>query len=93
MEFGSSWRMKCCRGRNKCLFVYLTTMDDSADALESFRGNTHGFHILITDMTIPKIAGVKLAKQARGIRSDVPIILCTGYREILAKETIKAGEI
>jgi two-component SAPR family response regulator len=57
-------------------------MDDSADALESFGGNAHDFDILNTDMTMPKIAGMELAKQALGMRSDVPIILCSGYREI-----------
>ena len=62
--------------------IYLTAMDDSADALESFGGNAHVFDILNTDMTMPKIAGMELAKQALGMRSDVPIILCSGYREI-----------
>jgi two-component SAPR family response regulator len=79
--------------RNEYLFIYLTAMDDSTDALESLRENSHGFDILITDMTMLKIAGVELAKQARGIRSDVPIILCSGYREIPAGKAIKAREI
>ena len=88
----TSWRMKCCRGEMSA-YLSLTAMDDSADALESFRGNTLGFDILNTDMTMPKIAGVELAKQALGIRSAVPIILCSGYGEILAGKSIKAREI
>jgi DNA-binding NtrC family response regulator len=68
-------------------------MDDSADAFEGFRRNNHGFDVLITDMTMPKIASMELAKQARGIRPDVPLILCTAYQGILEEEAIKAGEI
>ena len=32
-------------------------------------------------MTMPNMTGDKLAKEVKAIRSDVPVILCTGFSE------------
>ena len=39
------------------------------------------FDILVTDMTMPGMTGLDLASAALRIRSDLPVVLCTGYSD------------
>ncbi|MGA1870033.1 MAG: PAS domain S-box protein [bacterium] len=55
----------------------------SIEALETFRAEPTRFDLLITDQMMPKMMGVELVKEVRKIRSDIPIILCTGFEEII----------
>jgi nitrogen-specific signal transduction histidine kinase/CheY-like chemotaxis protein len=57
----------------------VTTRTSSIDALELFKEHPNKFDLVITDMTMPKLTGEDLAKELIGIRSDIPIILCTGF--------------
>jgi FixJ family two-component response regulator len=38
-------------------------------------------------MTMPNMTGDRLAKELMQIRADIPIVLCTGYSERIAKES------
>ncbi len=60
----------------------------SKQALQNLQNAHHGWDILITDMTMPGISGEELIKRAREINPDLPIILCTGYSEVLTQERI-----
>ena len=40
-------------------------------------------------MTMPKMTGTELAAKFREIRSDLPIILCTGYNANISELTAK----
>jgi two-component system, cell cycle sensor histidine kinase and response regulator CckA len=62
----------------------------SIEALEAFRNNPHGFDLVITDMTMPHMTGKDLAKEIMGIRSDIPIILCTGFSEQIDEQKAMA---
>jgi len=57
------------------------TQTNPVSALETFRLNPEQFDLIITDMTMPKMSGDQLAKEALSIREDIPIILCTGFSE------------
>ena len=37
-------------------------------------------------MTMPDMTGDQLANELSKIRSDIPIILCTGFSELMSKE-------
>lgn len=64
----------------------------SADALKVFENEPGGFDAIITDQTMPGMTGITLAKRIIEKRADVPVILCTGYSEVVSKEEIqKAG--
>jgi PAS domain S-box-containing protein len=54
---------------------------DSREALELFGENPQAFDLVITDQTMPRLTGIKLAEELLLIRPDVPIILCTGFSE------------
>ncbi|MBW2130550.1 MAG: PAS domain S-box protein [Deltaproteobacteria bacterium] len=65
----------------------------SLDALQAFRANPDKFDLVITDMTMPHMTGIELAREILGIRSNIPIILCTGFSELVSEETAKAAGI
>jgi CheY-like chemotaxis protein len=62
----------------------------SPAALESFRANPKEFDLIITDLTMPQLAGLDLAKACLSLRADIPIILCTGYSESITLERARA---
>ncbi|MBF0449426.1 MAG: PAS domain S-box protein [Candidatus Magnetomorum sp.] len=57
----------------------VTAKTSSIEALELFRSQPDGFDLVITDQTMPELTGEKLAKKLMEIRTDIPIIICTGY--------------
>ena len=65
----------------------VSTCTNSMEALELFRGKPDDFDLVITDMTMPKMTGDRLAVELMKIRSDIPVILCTGYSKKISDET------
>ena len=59
---------------------------NSLEALARIEQDPHSLDLLITDMTMPNLTGFELAKKALNIRPDLPIIICTGFSELLNKE-------
>lgn len=74
------------------LGYHVVVRTSSAEALEAFRAHPGQFDLVITDMTMPRITGVKLAEEMLCIRPDIPIILCTGFSpSINEEEALKIG--
>ena len=59
------------------------------DALERFSSKPDYFDLIITDMTMPQMTGVKLSEKLMDIRKDIPIIICTGYSALVDEEKAK----
>jgi CheY-like chemotaxis protein len=55
----------------------------SIEALETFKRDPGGFDLVVTDMTMPVLRGAELASEIIKIRPDIPIILCTGYSDLI----------
>ena len=68
------------------LGYHLTARRNSVEALELFRTRPDDFDLVITDMTMPHIRGDELARKMLNIRADIPIILCTGFSEMITEE-------
>ena len=64
----------------------VTTRTSSVEALELFRARHGDFDLVITDMTMPNMTGADLAREMLAIRPGLPVILCTGYSEIMTAE-------
>jgi PAS domain S-box-containing protein len=62
----------------------------SVEALEAFRAAPHRFNAVITDQTMPNLTGEALSHELLQIRSDLPIILCTGFSHMITPEKAKA---
>lgn len=61
------------------LGYHVTVRTSSAETLALFKQTPDDFDLLITDMTMPKMTGAKLALAVKEIRGDFPVILCTGH--------------
>ncbi|MBT8340898.1 MAG: PAS domain S-box protein [Desulfatitalea sp.] len=57
----------------------VTTRTSSIRALELFKSRPNDFDLVITDMTMPKMTGDKLAIELLKVRSNIPVIVCSGY--------------
>jgi PAS domain S-box-containing protein len=56
---------------------------DSNKALQTFKERPTDFDLIVTDMTMPRMTGTELSAEISKIRPDIPIILCTGYSELI----------
>lgn len=59
----------------------VSSFTDSTEALFAFEQDPAQFSIVVSDMTMPVMNGVDLLMTIRGIRNDIPMILCSGYNE------------
>ncbi len=70
----------------KSLGYRVAVTNSSEDALQRFREAPDAFDLVITDMTMPKMTGDKLARELMYHRPDLPVILCTGFSAQLSEE-------
>lgn len=59
----------------------VTVEHEPARALERLHAAAADFDVLFTDQTMPGMTGDMLARAARAVRADLPIVVCTGYSE------------
>jgi CheY-like chemotaxis protein len=65
------------------------TYESPVRALERVRREPEHFDLLITDLVMPELTGMDLAKVIWELRADLPIILLTGYTETLDEESAR----
>jgi CheY-like chemotaxis protein len=65
----------------------------SQAALAAFQEKPHRYDAVITDLNMPDLNGMELAKKISAIRPEVPIILCTGDRSAFTDEQLLASGI
>jgi PAS domain S-box-containing protein len=66
------------------------SLTSSVEALDIFSAQPNRYDLVITDMTMPHMTGETLAKELLAIRPDIPIILCTGFNEMISEDRAKA---
>ena len=72
--------------------VYYRT--NGMEALETFRRRLADkpFDLVVTDLTMPHLTGVELARELLDMEPNLPIILCTGFSEkINAEQAARLG--
>jgi DNA-binding NtrC family response regulator len=69
------------------------TFSSSVEAVAAFRAAPENWDLVITDQTMPKLTGMQLAAELRRIRADIPIILVSGFRDVLAPEQLRDAGI
>ena len=70
----------------------VTATTDSEEALEKIRAHPEQFDLLITDQTMPNMSGVELTREVHKIKPDMPVIMSTGYSDLVTKEeALKMG--
>ncbi len=71
----------------------VTTATDGKEVLKLFSSDPSRFDLVITDHTMPGITGLQFAKELLKIRSDIPIILCTGHSETVSPDIAREAGI
>ncbi|MEA3280872.1 MAG: response regulator, partial [Thermodesulfobacteriota bacterium] len=71
------------------LGYHVTVRCSSLEALETFQNTPNDFDLVITDQTMPNMTGSDLARRMMQIRPDIPIILCTGYSNLIDEDSAK----
>ena len=66
---------------------------DPAEALELFRSKPHMFDLVITDMTMPHMSGIRFSKKIKKIYPEIPIIICTGHSLFIDEEKARSLDI
>ena len=62
------------------LFGYsVSAFHDSREALAAFEASGSRFKALVTDLTMPHLTGIDLARKVRASGSMIPIVIMTGY--------------
>jgi len=64
----------------------VTVKTSGIEALEALKAQPDKYDLLITDMTMPDMTGKDLAKELLSARPDFPVILCTGFSEMITEE-------
>jgi CheY-like chemotaxis protein len=77
----------------KRLGYSVTAVEDSMEALALFSRNSEAFDLVVTDLTMPRMNGVDLAAKIREVRSDIPIILCTGFNDVITEQEARSKGI
>ncbi len=68
----------------------VTSFTDSRQALEWFDRHADRVDVVVTDMTMPHQTGADLARKILAARPQMPIILCTGYSEVMDADRASA---
>jgi CheY-like chemotaxis protein len=64
----------------------------AAEALAEFRADPRRFDMVALDHLMPGMTGIELAKHLRIARSDIPIVLISGYTgPLLNQQALSAG--
>jgi CheY-like chemotaxis protein/anti-sigma regulatory factor (Ser/Thr protein kinase) len=71
----------------------VTTRSSGVESLETFRAHPDDFDLVITDQTMPKMTGMKLAGELHNIRPDLPIILISGFGDEVTEKSARAKGI
>ncbi len=62
---------------------------EPSEALSDFRRRPEAFHLIITDLAMPALSGLELAREMLRVRSDVPIILSTGFSGEVTEDHVR----
>ncbi len=64
----------------------VVTASNGMEALEVFRQRPEAFDLVILDATMPRMGGVEAFQAMRGLRANLPGILCSGYALSASRE-------
>jgi CheY-like chemotaxis protein len=66
---------------------------NSREALALVKDDPSRFDLVVTDQTMPEMTGLELASEILVIRPDMPIIMCTGYSQLVDADKARAAGI
>jgi PAS domain S-box-containing protein len=71
----------------------MTVTTRPLEALDMFKKNPQDFDLVIADQTMPQMTGLELAQELLALRPELPVILVTGFSQVVTPETAKAAGV
>jgi PAS domain S-box-containing protein len=71
----------------------VTTTNSARESLQWCRRDPAQFDLVITDLTMPEMTGLEVARQLRALRPDLPVILTSGFSADINQETLAAAGV
>ena len=57
----------------------VTVFTNPEEALQSFKSDAKSYCVVVSDMRMPSLSGIQLAKKVKEINPDVKVVLMTGF--------------
>jgi PAS domain S-box-containing protein len=70
-----------------------TVVTNPNEAVDLFQKNPGQYDLVITDLTMPDMNGLEVARQIQAIRADMPVILTTGFCSAVSEQRLKEAGI
>jgi CheY-like chemotaxis protein len=71
----------------------VAAVSDPAIALEAIQESPELWNILLTDFDMPGMTGAELARRAKAVRPEIPVILVTGFPDWRSRTTIGTEKV
>jgi PAS domain S-box-containing protein len=71
----------------------VTCRTSSREALALFRLDPSAFDLIVSDQTMPELTGLGLAREVMVVRPDMPVIMCTGFSDLVDADVAKTAGI
>ena len=68
----------------------VTSLTSPFEALQLVSAQPRRYDLVLTDMTMPRMNGAELTQRLLRIRADMPVILCTGFSEMMNEKKARA---
>ncbi|PKN76982.1 MAG: hypothetical protein CVU52_02435 [Deltaproteobacteria bacterium HGW-Deltaproteobacteria-10] len=68
----------------------VTAIQNPLEAWTMFTTDPSAWDMIITDQTMPDLTGCAMAQKMLNVRPDIPIILCTGFSDLVSAQEAKA---
>lgn len=68
----------------------VTTSMRGFDALSLLREDPSRFDLVITDQIMPGMTGIEMVREMHAVRSDIPVLLCTGFSKTISDQDLRA---
>ncbi len=71
----------------------VTAVQSGGEALDLIRGGAHEFDCILTDLDMPEITGIALARECRGLVPATPVVLMSGYWGVTSPDLLRSHGI
>jgi PAS domain S-box-containing protein len=68
----------------------VTARSDPSEALDLFRQNPHAFDVVLTDLTMPGLTGVDVAREVQKLSPRKPVLMMSGFNSTWTAEALRA---
>lgn len=71
----------------------VSVFEDGRAAQREFERHPGRYSLALLDQTMPQVTGIELARNLRGLRHDLPVVLYTGYSDALNDDLVREAGV